>query len=203
MRSGLLLLSCVAALASAPLSSAGCGASRTPPPAAAPGADLDPVITLTPGLVLERVCVPAGPELCFNAVDDNCNGVLDEGCGVHTGLVQFAIAWGEADADVDLEVTDPSGELVEVGRVSDNGLIKERDCPGTRNECLGQNLENVFLEEGEPVRGKYVVVVRLEKLGASAPPLEVTLGARVGPKTFASRIKLQGDDDQAKIIFDL
>ncbi|MEZ4376629.1 MAG: hypothetical protein R3B07_37845 [Polyangiaceae bacterium] len=160
-------------------------------------------VSLPPGVVLERVCVPSGPELCFNAIDDNCNGVLDEGCGLHTGLVQFTIAWSEADADVDLEVTDPSGELVEVGRVSEDGLVKERDCPGSRNECLGQNIENVFLDQGEPARGEYSVVIRVEKLGTSQPPLEVTLGARVGPKTFATRIRFKADDEQQKLVFEL
>ncbi len=160
-------------------------------------------VSLPPGVVLERVCVPSGPELCFNAIDDNCNGVLDEGCGLHTGLVQFTIAWNEADADVDLEVTDPSGELVEVGRVSEDGLVKERDCPGSRNECLGQNIENVFLDQGEPARGEYEVVIRVEKLGTSQPPLEVTLGARVGPKTFATRIQFKADDEQQKLVFEL
>ena len=120
---------------------------------------------MPPGIVVRRACTPTGPERCFDARDDNCNGIIDEGCGVNTGLVQFAIAWDEANADVDLNVTDPDGELVEVGRVTQNGLTKERDCPGRHSECRGQNLENVFLEDGDPTRGDYRVRVRLEKLG--------------------------------------
>src|SRR5580704_2974653 len=58
-------------------------------------------------VTLEMSCTPTGPELCFNAIDDNCNGVIDEGCGVGTGVLQFAIAWGDEGADVDLSVTDP------------------------------------------------------------------------------------------------
>ena len=54
---------------------------------------------------LDTACTPTGPELCFNAIDDNCNGVIDEGCGVQTGLLQFAIAWSEEAADVLEEFT--------------------------------------------------------------------------------------------------
>ena len=53
-------------------------------------------LSASPGVVLERACTPSGPELCFNARDDNCNGIIDEGCGVSTGLVQFVIAWDDA-----------------------------------------------------------------------------------------------------------
>src|SRR5262245_972176 len=58
---------------------------------------------------LREACVPTGPERCWNARDDNCNGIMDEGCGVSTGLVQFMIAWDAPTADVDLLVTDPKG----------------------------------------------------------------------------------------------
>jgi len=32
-----------------------------------------------------------GPEICGNAIDDNCNGIIDEGCGLRTGKVQFEV----------------------------------------------------------------------------------------------------------------
>ena len=30
-------------------------------------------VAISPGGVIERACVTVGPELCFNARDDNCN----------------------------------------------------------------------------------------------------------------------------------
>ncbi|HEY8943633.1 MAG TPA: lipoprotein, partial [Polyangiaceae bacterium] len=48
--------------------------------------------------LLPNACVTSGPEACFDATDDNCNGIIDEGCGIDTGPVQFAIAWEAAKA---------------------------------------------------------------------------------------------------------
>ena len=146
----------------------GCAASRPVTPEPAPSVT-PRQLTASPGLAIRQACTPTGPELCFNARDDNCNAILDEGCGVRTGLVQFAIAWDKAGADVDLNVTDPNGELIEVGSSSQSGLVKDRDCPSPKGACYGQNMENVYLEEDEPPSGDYVVRVRLEKLGGETP----------------------------------
>ena len=158
-----------------------------------------------PAAVAQKLCTPTGPELCFNATDDNCNGIIDEGCGVHTGLVQFVIAWDEPRADVDLRVFDPSGELVEVGRPAQSGLVKERDCPGRNNECHGQNFENVYLSEGDgdPPRGQYRARVRLEALGGENPPIRVAFGARIGPKTYSASLSLDAPEAERELIFSL
>src|SRR6476646_1404627 len=81
-------------------------------------------VLLTPLEVVENGCISTGPERCFDATDDNCNGIIDEGCGVETGAVQFVIAWEPPGVDVDLLVTDPAGELAEVGRPLSSGLVK-------------------------------------------------------------------------------
>ena len=156
-----------------------------------------------PPAVAQKVCAPTGPELCFNATDDNCNGIIDEGCGLRTGLVQFVIAWDEPRADVDLRIFDPSGELVEVGRPARSGLVKERDCPGRNNECRGQNFENVYLGDGEPPRGEYRARVRLESLGGENPPIRVAFGARVGPKTYSATVSLDAPEAEQELIFRL
>jgi tRNA (guanosine-2'-O-)-methyltransferase len=145
-------------------------------------------------------CLPSNHEVCFNALDDNCNGALDEGCGTPGGVVQFMIAWDTPRADVDLNVTDPNGELIEAGRVSQSGLIKGRDCPGRRQECGGVNLENVFLEGSKaPLRGSYRLSISLEKLGGEEPPIWVTLSCRLGAKQYAFEIRLNEAEDEQRI----
>src|SRR6187402_280393 len=186
------------------LSSLGLGACHPAVAATGPSAEDGPALLgATPPELARQACSPSGPELCFNATDDNCNGIIDEGCGLRTGLVQFAIAWDEPRADVDLRVFDPSGELVEVGRTSRSGLAKERDCPGRNNDCRGQNLENVYLSDGDPLRGEYRVRIRLEALGGENPPIHVAFGARVGPKTYSQTVSLDAPEAERELLFRL
>ncbi len=171
-----------------------------------PPRDALDVANLTPpeGVGLESSCVPTGPEICFNARDDNCNGVIDEGCGLHTGVLQFVIAWEAAEADVDLHVYDPGGEVAKTGEPTAGGLIQDRDCPRD-GACQGQNVENVYLAEGEPRKGHYKVEVRLEKLNGATAPIRVRLGVRMGPKSYGMVLDLspgQGTD-QKEFGFDL
>jgi hypothetical protein len=143
------------------------------------------------------VCAPAGPERCSDGRDNNCNGLVDEGCGIGSGLVQFLIAW-EEDADVDLEVTDPKGSQARVGGVSAAGLLKERDCPGRDDRrCRGVNTENVVLAANRDLMpGDYVVVVRLAPQRDSKTSVAVNLAGRLGPRTVDESFTLSADEPE-------
>ncbi|MBX3210987.1 MAG: hypothetical protein KF850_03055 [Labilithrix sp.] len=173
-----------------------CGPSA---PAAAPGANVVAKnLSASEGVVVTAGCTPTGPELCFNANDDNCNGIIDEGCGVGTGVLQFTIAWGDSPADVDLTVMDPKGARVTKGsRSSPSGLQLEKNCPD--DGCHQQNTENVYFDGAEPLRGRYVVEVRLVDPRNAELPVKVHLSARVGSRTWAMDLALspgQANDKQ-------
>lgn len=169
-----------------------------------PGAQAPSVVaknlTTTEGVIATAACTPTGPELCFNANDDNCNGVIDEGCGVGTGVLQFTIAWGDSPADVDLAVVDPNNTRIHKGNrspTSGSSLQLEKNCP--EDGCHGQNIENVYFEGTEPPKGKYVVEVKLVDAKGAEIPVKVHLSARVGSRTYAMDLSLtpgQGTDRQ-------
>jgi tRNA (guanosine-2'-O-)-methyltransferase len=179
MKSALLII----ILGAAGIVVVACGPSS--PGAASPGASvLAKNLLPTEGVVVTAGCTPTGPELCFNANDDNCNGVIDEGCGIGTGVLQFTVAWGDSPADIDLSVEDPNGARVsKASRSSPMGLQLEKNCPD--EDCHEQNAENIFFEGTEPKPGRYVVEIRLSDPRSAELPVKVHLSARVGNRTWA------------------
>jgi hypothetical protein len=173
-----------------------------PAPVRGPSGPVAKEVETTPGTTLTSACTPTGVERCFDAVDDNCNGIIDEGCGVHTGLLQFAIAWDDGP-DVDLLVTDPGGELARAGEATASGLHKDRDCGASDDGCHGQNLENVYFDGAEPPRGRYRVQIKVERADPSQLPVHVRFGARVGPRTYGTEVELAGADDTKTFAFTL
>jgi hypothetical protein len=155
------------------------------------------------GVTLVEACTPTGPEICFNAVDDNCNGVIDEGCGLATGPLQFTIAWGDNPADVDLRVTDPSGEFVDANHPTNGAerLRLDRDCP--KDACYGQNIDNVLWAGLDPPRGTYQVDIILSELHGATLPVPVRFGARVGSRSYGADVVLESKDDKKHFAFTL
>ena len=161
------------------------------------------VLGTVPASLSQKACTPTGPELCFNAVDDNCNGVIDEGCGLQTGLLQFTIAWSAAAADVNLTLVGPGDERLPSGRdrSTKSGFHLERDCPGD-DGCGGQNVENIYFDGQEPPRGSYEVDIVLVDLHGADSPVPVRFGARLGSRSVGFDVSLApGDDAQKKKAF--
>jgi tRNA (guanosine-2'-O-)-methyltransferase len=175
------------------------GAKASPAPA--PDSFVVRDITMKPDDVpLQIACTPTGPELCFDATDNNCNGVIDEGCGVETGPLQFAIAWPEG-ADVDLDVTDPNQEKPPPEGRTEAGLAKGKDCGRPQSVCHGQNLENVFFAGDRPPPGRYKIEIKVAKPEDARFPVKVRFGGRIGVKTFSRDFSLDSPEASQVVEF--
>ena len=126
--------------------------------------------------LVEIECDSASEEAC-NALDDNCDGVIDEGCGYATGQLQCTLAW-TTHADLDLYVTDPNGETLSYAhpRTASGGHLDHH----RRGACVKNpdppSVENARWPAGHVVRGPYVVEAHyIGECGSEAGPTAVTL----------------------------
>lgn len=145
----------------------------------------------------------SGAETCFNALDDNENGLIDEGCGIAQSEVQFTLAWSELVADLDLYVSDPDGHLATPDGTTTLGLTLSADCPKEKKDCEGQNFENAYLEEPDAAPGTYRVRVRLEVLPKDAQEVVATLGVRLPTETSAHRMVFFAEGQEVFLEFEV
>ena len=116
--------------------------------------------------------------------------------------MQFAIAWDDGP-DVDLRVTDPSGELVQPNEETASGLRKDRDCGAKDNLCHGQNLENVYFEGDTPPPGLYRVSIKVERASDADFPIKVHFAGRVGAHVYGMDVAIVSKDDEKVFTFTL
>lgn len=140
-------------------------------------------------------CEYGAYETC-NAIDDDCNGVIDDGCGYETGTVQVTVAWNTG-ADIDLYVTDPSGATLfynELHKRTPGGGHLDHDARGDcRREQKNPRIENAYWASGR--RGNYKVELHYFSPCAGAATTEVTLSVAVAGELLGS-YRYQLDPEQ-------
>lgn len=156
---------------------------------------------------VDGAAIPAecngGFEQC-NALDDDCNGVIDDECGYETGDVQITLGWNTG-ADLDLYVTDPSGATLfynERHKRSRIGGHLDHDARGDcRREQQNSRIENVYWPA--PARaGNYRVEIQYFSPCAKAGTTEATLSVVVGSQLLgAYRFRLEPEQRVAALSF--
>jgi tRNA (guanosine-2'-O-)-methyltransferase len=136
-------------------------------------------------------------EQCFNAIDDDCDGHVDERCGTPDGLIQLIIAWEVATTDVDLDVTDANGDLATPEAVTQLGFLKDRDCP-LNSTCGDQNTETVSSVESGSFNGPLNVTIRIKGNPPNMTPLRVQLGGHLGSRPVSAWTLLANPNTRAE-----
>ncbi|MEM6954484.1 MAG: putative metal-binding motif-containing protein [Myxococcota bacterium] len=131
-------------------------------------------------------CEAGADEVC-NALDDNCDGVIDEGCGLETGQLQITATWNTG-ADIDLYVVDPAEEVLSFQRrrsLSGGHLDHDArgDCrEGQRNE----RLENAVWASDAPTGTYRVQLHYLFECDTGAGLTTATVSVSLGGELLGS-----------------
>jgi hypothetical protein len=145
------------------------------------------LVSIVPGAKAQEIpsdCKDPVEETC-NARDDDCDGVIDNGCGYSAGLMQVTAAW-DTGADIDLYVTGPLGDTLSFQRPS-TPIGARLDHAG-RGDCSpdvpNSRIENAVWVGQRPTVGVYEVELHywgecISGGGPTATTVSVAVGREI------------------------
>jgi hypothetical protein len=155
---------------------------------------------------VQVACDPSAFEQC-NAMDDDCNGIIDDDCGYETGAVQVTISWNSG-ADIDLYVTDPSGSTLYYNEQHNRSRIGGHHDHNARGDCRREQqnarVENAYWPAPAHA-GKYRVALHYFSpcdRGASSTVVTLSVAVR-GELLGTYRYRLEPEQRIDALSFDV
>lgn len=152
------------------------------------------------GAALSATCKKTGVERCFNATDDDCNGLIDEGCGLPDGDVALLAAWDDNPASIDWVLFLPGGKKLDKQSKRVGAFRYAKDCP---DGCFGQNVEAIVAAEGPPAPGAYRAELRLRSAIGAELPVHVHVALRFGTRVEQADVTFDLDHETRVMTFQL
>lgn len=142
------------------------------------------LVSIVPGSRVETIpfnCDNPREETC-NALDDDCNGIIDDDCGYGPGLMQVTAGW-DTGSDIDLYVSGPLGDTLSFQRPStpDGARVDHIGRGDCSPNLPNPRIENIRWVGRRPIEGIYEVEVHYwGECISGGGPTEVTVSVAVG-----------------------